>query len=120
MAGIPTDFGTGGAGLTPGGASASPSLLDILNGLNSVPAWETGIAVSTNVAVMTTAGFVVAVQGTVGNTPGPKGQIQGGSPATLQVDVAYDADGIATLTFNGTDAITECAVVVLPRGASLV
>lgn len=32
MATIAKDFGTGGAGLAPGG-SASPSLLDILNGI---------------------------------------------------------------------------------------
>ncbi len=120
MAGIPENFGSGGSGLTPNGSSGSPSLADILGGLNSVPAWETGIVVTTHVAVMTTAGFVMAVEGTAGNTAGPKSQIQSGAPATLQVDVQYDADGIATLTFNATDAITACAVVVLPRGASLV
>lgn len=119
MSGVPSDFGSGGSGLTPKGSSGSPSLQELLEGLNSVPAWETGIVVDTNVAVMTTAGFVMAVEGTTGNTTGPKAQIQSTGPATLQVDVQYDAAGIATLTFNGTDAITVCAVVILPRGDSL-
>ena len=120
MAGIPPNFGSGGSGLTPGGASASPSLLDILNGLNSVPAWETAITVDTHVAVMTTAGFVVAVEGTAGSATGGKGQVQNGTAAAGYVDVAYDAAGIATLTFNTADASTACAVVILPRAASLV
>lgn len=120
MAGIPDNFGSGGSGLTPNKSAGDPSLADILGGLNSVPAWTTGVTVTTHVAVLATAGFVVSVEATTGSTTGPVSQIQSGSPATTQVDVQYDSAGIATLTFNATDAVTECAVVVLPRGDSLV
>ena len=120
MADIPDNFGSGGSGLTPNGSSSTPALVDYLQALNSVPAWATGVAVTTHVAVMTTAGFVVAVEATTATAAGPKVQIQSGSPAAGQVDVQYDAAGIATLTFNATDAATVCAVVILPRGASLV
>jgi hypothetical protein len=86
---------------------------------SGIPAWTTGITVTTHVAVLATAGWVIAVEGTTGDSVGPKQMVQSGSPAQGEVDVQYDADGVATLTFNTTDAITACAVVVRPTGANL-
>ena len=125
MAGIPANFLSGGSGLTPNGSAGSPSLKEILDSMNGeagsqvVPQWRTGLAVATNVAVMPLAGYVIAVEGTTGTSTGAKSQVQNGSPAAGSVDVQYDANGVATLTFNGADAITECAVVLRPTGSGL-
>lgn len=110
------DFGSGGSGLTPHG-QGSPSLRDFLAalaGAADVPAWSDAIAVSGDAATLTTPGKIVVVEGTVGTSAGPKLQRFSASPAAGQVRVVYDADGVPTLTFNGTDAITECRVVQLP------
>lgn len=119
MSGIPADFGAGGRGLAANGAQGEPTLETILNAINAVPVWEETITVSTNVAVMTTAGFVVAADGTTGNTTGGKIIQLQGSPAVGFVQVVYDAAGIATLTFNATDAITVAAVLIKPAALSL-
>ena len=81
--------------------------------------WQAAVAVATDVVKLPLPGRVISVEGTTGNTVGPKSIIQSGTPAVLQVDVKYDAAGIPTLTFNGTDAITVCAVDQLTVGATL-
>jgi hypothetical protein len=117
-------FGTGGSDLNPQGPG-NPSLLRKLLAMcasvvGATPAWVTGVAVTTHVAVMAGAGLILSVEGTTGSSVGPKQIIQSGSPAAGQVDVQYDAAGIATLTFNATDAITVAAVTKLGYGGDTV
>jgi hypothetical protein len=78
-----------------------------------IPAW-TAHVVAAHIVALPTAGYVVAVEGDVGVATGPKAQVQNGAPAAGEVDVAYDAAGIATLTFNAVDAITNAQVVLRP------
>ena len=67
--------------------------------------------VTSNVCVMTTAGIVLAVTATTGGVTGNFSLIAAGqTPATTQVAVSYSAEGIATLTFLGADAVTACKV----------
>lgn len=126
MAAITTRFGEGGANLVPGLSGGDPTLVGALRdiagdlaavGMTLAPVWTTAIVVSTNVAVLATAGYVVSVEATTATSAGPKEQIQSGSPAAGNVDVAYAASGVATLTFNAVDAVTACAVAILPKGA---
>lgn len=119
MADIPTNFGSGGSGLTPNDSAGSPSLKTILDALNSDAAWTTGITVSSHAATLATAGFVIAVEATTATSAGAKQMQYSASPAAGYVRVEYSDAGVATLTFNATDAVTECAVVVIPRSASL-
>jgi hypothetical protein len=125
MTTIKTDFGSGGANLNPGGSGGVPDLAttlrDIADDLAAVsggdPDWTTGITVTTHVATLAEPGWVLAVEATTATSAGPKQQIQSGSPAAGEVDVAYTA-GVATLTFNATDAVTACAVTYVARGAA--
>ncbi len=121
---ITTRFGEGGANLVPGGSGGTPVLADTLRDIADdlgagsgavAPSWTTGIAVSSNTVTLADAGFVLAVEATTATAAGPKQQIQSGSPAAGEVDVAYDGNGVATLTFNAVDAVTACAVSLLAR-----
>src|SRR5687767_11980451 len=111
MTAIPANFGIGGANLQPG--LAEPSLANTLRdiaddiGASSAvapPAWATGIVVTTHVAVLPDAGFVVSVEATAGTAAGPKQIISTATPAAGRVRVEYAPSGIPTLTFNTTDA----------------
>jgi len=126
MAAIPVTFGSGGANLAPKGGAGNPTLAtalrDIADDLAAgsaavVPAWSAPIAVVADVAVLPTAGFIVAVDAVVGGTPGPK-QAVFGAPAAGQVQVAYSAGGVPTLTFAAADVITSTRVQQLTRPAS--
>lgn len=117
---VPLQLGAGGAHLPPSG-SGKPSLRDCLDAAardlaaaKGTPAWLTAQAVTTHVLVMGSAGWVLAVEGTTGSGTGPKQMQVSGSPAAGAVQVEYDGDGIATLTFNATDAITVAAVMLQP------
>jgi hypothetical protein len=117
MTAIPQDHFSGGKNLTDKASGGKPGedLASLLRAsLGATPQWTTGVTVTTHVATLSVAGWVTAVEGTTGTSTGPKQQIQSGSPAAGQVDVAYDSAGIATLTFNATDAITVAAVQVVP------
>lgn len=101
-----------------GGAAATQRLATQKNGdgtftINcsspATAAWQTGVAVTTNAATLPNAGPVLAVQATTATSAGPKQQTTA-APAAGQVQVAYGATGIPTLTFNGTDAVTVAAV----------
>lgn len=121
---IPNNFGEGHANLAPDGAQGEPTLVKVLQGLNGQNAnnpidWQIGIAVLTHVVTLAKSGFVLVVEATAASSTGAKGQIQSGSPAVGEVDVAYDAEGVPTLTFNATDAVTECAVTQLVIGKDL-
>ena len=122
MAIVPDDFGAGLRDIPPGG-SGKPALVDYMKALNRQGAgeigWVTGIAVSTNVAVLPSAGLVFAVDGTAASATGPKAMRQVGTVAAGQVLVEYDAAGIATLTFNATDAVTVAAITFLAFGEGL-
>ena len=52
----------------------------------------------------------------LGVFPGPKQQIEQGTPASGEVLVGYDADGVATLTFAAGDGITEASVHYISLG----
>lgn len=123
MPGVPENFGEGHANLTPDGSQGEPTLAGVLRALNGEGAnpigWQAGIAVTANVATLGKAGYVFAIEATAATSPGPKSQIQSGSPAAGQVDVQYDADGVPTLTFNGADAVTECAATQHAVGKDL-
>lgn len=67
--------------------------------------------VTTNVLVMDVPGRIEAVWATAGNatgimTIGPAGA----TLRTLTCTVAYDVNGIATITFYGTDAVTAAKI----------
>lgn len=126
MTAITTEFGSGGSGLSPNLSTGTPDLATTLReiaedlagvGSTLAPVFTTAIAVVADAVVLATAGYVLAVEATTATAPGPKKQIQSGSPAAGTVDVAYAVSGVATLTFNGVDAVTACAVVILPKGA---
>lgn len=124
MPGIPENFGEGHSNIAPDGSQGEPTLAVSLRALAGQSAanpiaWQSGIAVAANVAVLPKSGFVIAVEATAASSAGAKSQIQSGSPAAGNVDVAYDADGVPTLTFNGTDAVTECAASQMVLGKDL-
>lgn len=67
--------------------------------------------VTTHVLVMDVPARIVAVEATTGGSTG--NCLIGGAGstlATLQVAVAYDVDGIATITFKASDAVTAAKV----------
>lgn len=118
-------FGTGGSDLTPQGAG-NPSLLRKIlaalvnaSGAAAVPAWSTGVAVAAHTVTLSSAGYVFAVEATTATAAGPKALVQNGTPGAGEVNVAYDASGVATLTFNAADAVTACAVQKLAFGDSV-
>lgn len=109
-------FGTGGSDQTPRGAG-NPSLLrQILAalvgaaGAAGVPAWSAELTVTTHVLVLANAGLVLAVDATTATAAGGKIIQSQASPAAGSVQVEYDAAGIATLTFEATDAVTGAKV----------
>lgn len=81
------------------------------------PAWTSGVAVTSHMVTLSDPGYVIAVEATTADSAGAK-QIQfSGSPGAGFVQVAYDAAGIATLTFNATDNVSVAAVVFTRTGA---
>lgn len=84
-----------------------------------LPRTETGISVVANVATLTRRGPVLIVQTTAGNFVGVATQRITGLPASTEVLVTYDADGIPTLEFLGADAITQCSVLQLSPPADI-
>ncbi len=123
MAAITTEFGTGGANLTPNDSAGTPTLAtalrdvaDDLAGVGTVPAWTTAIAVAAHTVTLPTAGWILAVDGDTGGTAGGK-KIVNAAALTLEVQVVYDAAGIPTLNFFAADAITQCAVQQIPWAA---
>lgn len=110
-------FGSGGADMQPQGPG-NPSLLRkilavLAGAVGGVPAWSGAVTVTTHVATLSTAGPVLAVDATAGSGTGGKTLQSQASPAVGAVQVEYDGDGIPTLTFNATDAVTECKVLQL-------
>ena len=67
------------------------------------------LAVSSHTVTMEFAGSIVAVESTEGTTTGAN-SIVSGAPSTTEVQVTYDSEGVATLTFAAADAVTECQV----------
>jgi hypothetical protein len=102
---IDEDFGSGGGGITPFGSSRKPWLAQVLEAL-AVPTAVTDVAVAADTVTLPNGGVVQAVQATTATTTGPKTIIVSGTPATTQVRVDYDANGIPTLTFAAADVVT--------------
>jgi hypothetical protein len=77
--------------------------------------WDSGLAVSGHTVTLSSPGAVLAVEATTGSSTGPKRLQFSAAPPAGFVRVEYDASGVATLTFNATDAITEAAVMTRPE-----
>ena len=128
MSAIPTDFGSGGKGLAPNGAQGTPDIATALREVAAdlaaasipIPAWDTGVAVSSHTATLASAGPVIAIHVTAGGVTGIISQISTGTPATKQCTVTYAATGIPTVTFAAGDAVTAISVLQLKRTASYV
>jgi hypothetical protein len=128
MSAIPTNFGQGGANLSPQDAQGAPSLVTVLREVADdlaavgvpVPAWDAGVAVSANAVTLPTAGHVIAVHVTAAGVTGIVNQLSTGVPATKQVTITYAASGVPTLTFAAGDAVTAISVLQLKRTASYV
>lgn len=106
-------FGSGGAGLATGELRRSlAALIRYVGGVGAPDTtwWQTGIAVTSNAVTLAGAGRVLTVEATAGTAAGPKQIVSTAAPAAGRVRVQYSAAGVPTLTFNGTDAITACAV----------
>lgn len=100
------------------GSEASPSEYGSYV-VGRIPSTEGGIAVASNTVTLSTPGAVVAVSASLAASTGAK--VISPAPAQAgEVRVAYDADGIPTLTFAGADAVTECAVHQMRIPAALV
>lgn len=109
------------SGREDGTPVATSTLADLGSGealRSHTPAWTAGIAVVGDQATLSVPGQVIAVEATVATSAGPKQQVQSGAPAAGSVNTSYDVEGVATLTFNGADAVTECAVQIMPTRRS--
>lgn len=81
--------------------------------LRRVPVVRLTQVVASNVHDVPDAGLVSDITVTAGTSMGPKRQRVTGTVLTGQVLIAYQPDGHARLTFNSTDAVTECAYHLL-------
>lgn len=77
--------------------------------------WDSALVVSGHSVTLSAPGAVLAVEATAGSSTGPKELQFSAAPAAGFVRVEYDSSGIATLTFNAADAITEAAVMTRPE-----
>ncbi len=124
MTAIPASFGSGGSGLAPGSQpiDLATTLRDMADDLAAklppVPAWDTGVAVSSNAATLASAGYVVAIHVTAGSVTGVISVLSTGTPATKQCTVTYAASGVPTLTFAAGDAVTAISVLQIKQTAS--
>lgn len=82
---------------------------------SQVPAYTAGVVVTTHVATLAVAGYVLCVEATAGSSAGVKTIITTGTPGDGQVKVVY-TDGVATLTFDTSDAVTAATVLILGTG----
>ena len=116
MVAIPENFGNGGTGLVR--THGSPALADILRGLaddaNGAPVVLSALAVAAHVVTLAVPGRVLAVEATTATSAGAKVRKVEGTLAAGEYSVAYSADGIATITFEATDAVTVAAVEISP------
>lgn len=124
MTTIKENFGAGGAGIQPGHGDPdlattlreiADDISDLAGGLGD---WDSGIAVTTHVATMSRAGVPIAVEATTATSAGAKTIQYSASPAAGYVRVEFTS-GVATLTFNATDAVTVCAVLLSPSPATV-
>jgi len=83
-----------------------------IRGAGAVPAWSAALTVTSHVVTLAAAGRVVAVDAVTASATGPKSQIYTGTPGDGQVQVTYSAGGIATLTFDTSDAVTAARILV--------
>lgn len=82
-------------------------------------ATSTGIAVASNTSgALGFAGEVKAVTATAASSTGAK-TIVSGSPSAGECQVTYSAAGVPTLTFNGSDAVTEASIVANEMAADI-
>lgn len=117
---IPSNFGSGGSGLTPNNSAGAPSLKSILDdivgeltdlidgvsGANSHVITEAALVVAAHEATSAATGPVLAVQATTGDSAGVKAIRLTGSPSQGEVLVSYSAGGAPSFEFNATDNIS--------------
>lgn len=77
--------------------------------------WLSGLAVAADTVTLGFRGTVAAVEATAGASTGVKSVQFSASPAAGACQVAYDALGFATITFNAADAVTGAAVLLHPE-----
>jgi len=124
MTAIKETFGAGGVGIHPnhGSPDLADTLRDIADDLADVcgvtAAWSTGITVTAHSCTLSRAGVPVAVEATTATAAGAKAIQYSASPAAGHVRVQF-TNGVATLTFNATDAVTVCAVLLNPMPATI-
>lgn len=125
MATIKENYGVG-LRIIPGHSGDDPDLATALRDVaddigdlaGALVDWTDELTVTTNEVTLARAGAPIAVEATTATSGGAK-QIQySGSPAAGFVTVAFTA-GVATLTFNGTDAVTGARVLLSPAPASV-
>ena len=116
MTTIPENFGQGGVGLQP--THGTPSLASVLRGLaddaNGASVVLTGLVVSGDAVTLPGPGRVLAVEATTAGSAGVKARKLVAPPGAGEYTVAYDSDGVATVTFAAADTVTAAAVEVTP------
>jgi hypothetical protein len=90
------------------------------NYLRRIPVALTGLAVAASSHTTSSPGAVLSVQATTATFAGGKVMVASGAAAGGEVKVVYNADGTATLTFNGIDAVTVCAIHQLQVPAEVI
>ncbi len=124
MTAIKTNFGAGGVGIHPnhGSPDLADTLRDVADDLGDMcgltAAWTTGIVVASHTCTLTRAGVPVAIEATTATSAGAKIMQYSATPSAGYVRVQFTA-GVATLTFNSTDAVTACAVLMNPKPATI-
>lgn len=124
MATITTTFGQGGVGIQPnhGSPSLATALRDIASDISELAGgladWSAELTVATNAVVLPRAGVPIAVEATTATSAGVKLIQFSGSPSAGYVRAVFTA-GVATLTFNATDAVTKARVLISPSPASI-
>jgi len=123
MATITTKFGAGGAGIQPGHGSPdlATALRDVADDLadfdGAAADWSAELTVTAHAVTLSKRGVPVAVEATTATSAGVKQMQHSGSPGAGYVQVAFTA-GVATLTFNATDAVTGARVLMAPQPAA--
>jgi predicted secreted protein len=124
MSTIPANFGQGGVGLQPehGTPSLATALRDVAADLADMSGgladWSAELTVASHTVALPRAGVPIAVEATTATSAGVKQLQFSGSPAAGFVRAVFTA-GVATLTFNATDAVTKARVLLSPSPASI-
>ncbi len=125
MATIIEGYGKG-LRIVPGHSGDDPAIDEVLRDLandvgdlaGGLTDWTAELTVTAHVLILSRAGVPVAIEATTATSAGVKQAQHSGSPAAGFVTVAF-TDGVATLTFEATDAVTGARVLLSPAPASV-